>query len=180
MKLRNILTASVALCVLVIAGVALAVWYATFEDRSHPQAPVDVIVPRGATFAETAAQLAQRGVIAHVATFRILGRLRGEEAAVRAGEYRFDGHQTQAEVLRSLVTGGAQVAAWVTIPEGFTAEQIAGRLQAEGIGPSTAFRHHFLEGSINVEGTRTKNLEGFLFPSTYLVPLGATPGQVTA
>ena len=29
-----------------------------------------------------------------------------------------------------------------------------------------------------VDGTRTKNLEGFLFPSTYLVPLGASPEQV--
>lgn len=165
----------------VVFGVAvLACWYALYVDRSHPQSTVDVVVPRGATFAETAVQLASRGVIGNVETFRLLGRLRREEASVRAGEYRFSPHQTQAQVLAALLSGGAQVAAWVTIPEGFTAEQIAARLQESGIGPSGFFRGYFLKQSIDVDGARTKNLEGFLFPNTYLVPLGATPAQVAA
>jgi UPF0755 protein len=32
--------------------------------------------------------------------------------------------------------------------------------------------------TLAIDGARTKNLEGFLFPSTYLVPLGAAPQQV--
>jgi UPF0755 protein len=35
-----------------------------------------------------------------------------------------------------------------------------------------------MHDTLVVDGTRTKNLEGFLFPSTYLVPLGARPAQV--
>jgi len=104
--------------------------------------------------------------------------MRGQDVAVRAGEYRFDPKRTQNEVLQALVSGGAQVATWVTIPEGFTAVQIADRLHAEGIGDAAPFAREFLGRSIVVDGTRTKNLEGYLFPSTYLVPLDATPGQV--
>ena len=113
-----------------------------------------------------------------VLTFRLLAKLRGQEAAIRAGEYRFPPHLTQDDVLRALTTGGAQVATWVTIPEGFTAGQIAQRLQEAGVGSSTEFARIFMQRRLIVDGARTKSLEGFLFPSTYLVPLDATPAQV--
>jgi cell division protein YceG involved in septum cleavage len=69
-------------------------------------------------------------------------------------------------VLEQLRSGGAQVAKWVTIPEGFTAAQIAQRLQENGLGDASAYERAFMHDTIVVDGTRTKNLEGFLFPST--------------
>ena len=138
------------------------------------------MVQTGTTFDEIARQLVAGGVIGNTLTFRILARLRDEDAAVRAGEYRFEPHVTQSEVLHALVTGGAQVAAWVTIPEGFTAEQIAERLQSDGFGSSAALRRDFARETLLVDGARTKGLEGFLFPSTYLMPLGAAPEQIAA
>ena len=138
------------------------------------------MVQTGTTFDEIARQLAEGGVIGNTLTFRILARLRDEDAAVRAGEYRFGPHVTQSDVLHALVTGGAQVATWVTIPEGFTAEQIAARLQGDGLGSSAALRQYFMQEKLLVDGARTKSLEGFLFPSTYLMPLGAAPEQIAA
>ncbi len=164
--------------VLLAAGACGLLFYLIYGDRSHPAQGAHVVIARGSTFDEIARQLAETGIIGNVWTFRALARMRGQDVAVRAGEYRFDPKRTQNEVLQALVTGGAQVATWVTIPEGFTAAQIAGRLHAEGIGDAAPFAREFLGRSIVVDGTRTKNLEGYLFPSTYLVPLDATPGQV--
>lgn len=166
----------------VVAGIVACAlfWYAVAEDRSHPQASEQLVVQTGTTFDEIARQLVAGGVIGNTLTFRILARLRDEDAAVRAGEYRFEPHVTQSEVLHALVTGGAQVAAWVTIPEGFTAEQIAERLQSDGFGSSAALRRDFARETLLVDGARTKGLEGFLFPSTYLMPLGAAPEQIAA
>ena len=166
----------------VVAGIVAGAlfWYAVAEDRSHPQASEQLVVQTGTTFDEIARQLVAGGVIGNTLTFRILARLRDEDAAVRAGEYRFEPHVTQSEVLHALVTGGAQVAAWVTIPEGFTAEQIAERLQSDGFGSSAALRRDFARETLLVDGARTKGLEGFLFPSTYLMPLGAAPEQIAA
>jgi UPF0755 protein len=155
-------------------------WYMVAADRSHPPASEQLVVQRGTTFDEIARQLADGGVIGNTLTFRILARLRDEDASVRAGEYRFAPHVTQNEVLHALVTGGAQVAAWITIPEGFTAEQIAARLQNGGLGSSAALRREFMQETLLVDGIRTKGLEGFLFPSTYLMPLGAAPEQIAA
>jgi UPF0755 protein len=153
-------------------------WYSVYKNASLPAAETHVVVERGSTFSEIARLLAEKGVISNVATFRLLAKLRGNESDVRAGEYRFDAHQTQSDVLRALLTGGAQVAVWVTIPEGYTAKQIAARRQDAGAGSSTDLESAFLRDGIVVDGAKTKNLEGFLFPSTYLVPLGASAPQI--
>lgn len=178
MKAARYLAAAAAVAVLLTLVVVGSLWYAIYADRSHPGTGSQIVVNRGSSFAEVARQLASAGVIGNVLTFRILARLRGQEGAVRAGEYRFRPHLSQSEVLQALVSGGAQVAAWVTIPEGFTAAQIAKRLQQAGVGPAAPFIRTFMHVRLVVDGTRTANLEGFLFPSTYLVPLGGSPQEV--
>jgi UPF0755 protein len=137
-----------------------------------------VIILRGATFAEIADQLAERGVINNALAFRLLARIRHADSEVHAGEYRFPAQQTASEVLQALLTGGAQIAAWVSIPEGFTATEIAERLHQAGIGQVATLSQAFLTTPLSVDGTQTRNLEGYLFPSTYLVPLDATTWQI--
>ncbi len=180
MSVLRAVAAAAAVAALAVAVAAGWAWYAIYAERSHPGVATQVVVDRGSTFGQVATQLAERGVVSNVLTFRALARLRGQEADVRAGEYRFEPHLTQDEVLRALVSGGAQVAVWVTVPEGFTAAQIAGRLQGAGVGPAGAFRSDFMRERLVVDGSRTVNLEGFLFPSTYLVPLGASSSAVAA
>ena len=178
MKYPRRATLAAIVCVLLALVAAAGLWYAFYGERAHPVVSTEVIITQGATYEEAARQLARAGVISNVLTFRLLAKLRGQEAAIRAGEYRFPPHLTQDDVLRALTTGGAQVATWVTIPEGFTAGQIAQRLQEAGVGSSTEFARIFMQRRLIVDGARTKSLEGFLFPSTYLVPLDATPAQV--
>jgi UPF0755 protein len=164
----------------VLAGVGGVAWFwnNVYRDRSLPAAETHVVVERGSTFVEIARLLAEKGVISNVATFRLLAKIRGSETDVRAGEYRFDPRQTQSEVLRSLLTGGAQVAVWVTIPEGYTAKEIAQRLADAGAGSAGELGRDFANDGIVVDGARTRGLEGFLFPSTYLIPLGASGQQL--
>jgi UPF0755 protein len=169
----------VALVVVLLACALPALWFVTvFADRSKPLHTTQVVVFRGETFAQVASALARDGVIDNALAFRILGRLRHADSSVRAGEYAFAPHESADDVLHSLLTGGAQVAAWVTIPEGFTAAQIARRFQHAGLGSAAQLRHDFLSTPLVVDGTRAPNLEGYLFPSTYLVTLGATPRQI--
>lgn len=172
--------AGAAVAAAIVLAIAAIVWfrYETSGDTAYPRAPMDVVVPHGATFDDVAALLARRGVVGDALTFRILGKLRRADGDVRAGEYRFPAHQTQGAVLDALLTGGAQVAVWVTFPEGFTAKQIAQRLQDAGIGRAGEFERAFATDTIVVDGTRTKSMEGYLFPSTYLIPSDAGPSDV--
>ena len=159
-------------------GIGAAGWmaYVMYADRSLPSAPVDVIVPDGSTATAIAHQLRLYGVVRSTTAFRALVRMKGLEASLRAGEYRFPAHQTTAEILDELSTAGAQVAVWVTIPEGFTAREIAATLAEHHAGDEGALADYFLKTPLEIEpGVVTINLEGFLFPDTYLMPLQTTP-----
>jgi len=170
------LTASI----IVGAAAAACLWFAydVFADQSDPQAVTHVIVPRGSTFRDIAEQLAQAGVVKHPFIFRLYAKMRHADTEVHAGEFRFPPHQSAAAVLGELRSGGAQIAKWLTIPEGFTAKQIAARLQDAGFGNAERYYQAFMRDSIVAGGTRTKNLEGYLFPSTYLIPIGASINTV--
>jgi UPF0755 protein len=176
--LLRIAGALIVVAILAGIGGATWLWYGVYRDRSLPAAQTRVVVERGSTFFEIARLLAEKGVISNVTMFRLLAKMRGSETNVRAGEYRFDPNQTQSEVLRALLTGGAQVAVWVTIPEGYTAKEIAQRLADAGAGSASDLERGFARDGIVVDGAHTRGLEGFLFPSTYLVPLGASVAQL--
>ena len=178
-KLRRALfDTSVAILVTVAVIVtASALWFrnAVYGDRTLPAAATQVIIPRGSSFNEVIGVLRDRGVLAQPIAFRILARMRGNGDDVTAGEYAFAPHQTSDEILRALVAGVQQTAVWVTIPEGFTAREIAATLADRKLGPARAYDTAFLHDSIDIDGRRTPSLEGYLFPSTYLMPLDLTP-----
>jgi len=178
-KLRRALfDTSVAIFVTVAVLVtAAALWFrsAVYADRSLPHARADVVIPRGATFGDVVDLLQSRGVLAQPLAFRILARMRGNEEDVKAGEYSFEPHQSSDEILRRLVVGEGQVAVWVTIPEGFTAREIAQAFAERNLGSAAAYERVFLHDGIDLGGVRTPTLEGYLFPSTYLVPLEFSP-----
>ena len=163
---------------IIVASAALWFQHAVYGDRSLPALDTSVVVDNGATAAGVAQLLAARHVIASPAIFALLARLRKQQADLRAGEFKFTAHSTLDEVLHELVTGGAQVAAWVTFPEGFTAREIASTLADRSLGDRDALEREFLTQTIVIDGQRSKSLEGYLFPSTYLVPLGAPPREI--
>jgi UPF0755 protein len=170
---------SVALAVIVGVGVivfAASTWFrvAVYVDTTLPATATQVIIPRGTSFNGVIERLEEKHVLAHPIAFRILARLRHVDAEVKAGEYTFPAHQTSDEILQRLVRG-EQTAIWLTIPEGFTAKQIAQEIQARGLGNAAAFDQLFLHEGIELDGTRTPSMEGYLFPSTYLIPTGIDP-----
>lgn len=166
--MRALRVIALLIVVLAVAGGVLA--YLAAVDSKLPAAETQVVIPQGATFSDIATLLAKQGVISNALTFRLLGRMEHVDAEAHAGAYRFPAHQTQKDVLRALLTGGAQVATWVTIPEGFTAAQVAARMHDANVGDEEALKAYFV----------AHRLEGELFPSTYLVPLGASPEQIAS
>lgn len=159
----------------VIVGAA-SLWFrnAVYEDRAVPAQQTDVVIPRGTTFSQVVDLLVERHVVAHPLAFRILSRLRHVEASVKAGEYRFPAHQSSDDVLRRLVRG-EQFAVWVTLPEGYTAREIATTLAGRGLASAGAYDAVFLHRGVTLGNATTTTMEGCLFPSTYLIPTDDGP-----
>jgi UPF0755 protein len=163
----------------VIVGAA-SLWFrdAVYVDASLPAEQTDVVIPRGSSFGQVAGLLRDKGVLAHPLAFRLLARLRHVDNDVKAGEYRFPAHQTSDAVLQRIVRG-EQFAIWVTLPEGYTAREIAQALAGRSLGDAGLYERTFLQaGGISIDGVQTPNLEGYLFPSTYLIPIDDSPAAV--
>lgn len=171
-----------ALAIVVAAGAIVLVaasWFrnAVYGDRSLPVAQTDVVVPRGATFSDVVGLLRAKHVLANPLAFRIVARFRHVDGDVKAGEYRFPAHQTDDEVLARLVRG-EQFALWVTIPEGYTAKETAAAIAARGRWTAGDLQRAFATETLAFGAVRTRSLEGYLFPSTYLLPIDDAPAGI--
>lgn len=181
--LAVVMAGAVAMLVLVVA---VAVWGLFFraESRVAPGRAVVVTVPEGSATASIASRLAERGVIANAAMFRVRVRLAGVDGALRPGTYRFTTGMSYDDAIERLRSGPPASFVTVTIPEGFTVEQIGARLHdklgistEEFLGLATRGAEQFAGDHPYLEGAYGGSLEGYLFPKTYRMPKGTTAKQ---
>ncbi len=164
---------------IVVFVVAGGIWLVSaFNDQTLPAAPVTVVIPPGISVASVAVRLYDAHVIANPLALRILSKLRGADRDIGSGRYVFSAHQSLPEVLATLRKGGAPLSVRVTIPEGFTATQIAARVSAAGIADEQALDNEFTQATFDVDGVHVVGLEGLLFPDTYDFTVGMSPHRI--
>ena len=173
---RPILLAFVLALLAGVLAVALLVTRFVTQPVAPPRAQT-LTIPVGAPLPEVARELAAARVVRSALGFRLLARLRGDAGRLQAGEYRFAAAATPGVVLARLVAGDV-LRHRVTIPEGWTLQQIAGRLAAEGL----ADRRTFLARARNPAllralGVHAPSLEGYLFPETYTFVKGMSADE---
>ena len=162
-----------AACVLLVA---------MFAGACSPVAPgqeqVRITIPRGATLRAVADTLARHGLIRSPRWFRVYAGLRGDDRAIRAGVYDVRGGRTTAEVLELLVSGPLATQRLI-VYEGMMLEEVAEAVEAQiGIAADSflvAARDSALRARLNVPAP---TLEGYLYPSTYQVRIGASAREL--
>ncbi len=142
--------------------------YALFLQKSvSPPAPITISIARGSSFGAVARNLYDAGIVSNVFGIKLLARLRGDAAAIQAGDYLFAEPATPGQILDRLVAGDVQLHR-LTIPEGFSIKEIAERLQGSAFQDSATFLSLTREPAfINELGIKAVSLEGYLFPETY-------------
>lgn len=175
--MRPFLIALLALAAALVLAVAVVVWL-VFGDRSRPVAAVTVDVPPGYGIGQIGAQLQDAGVVRSGTLLKYYAKLRGVASRVNAAEYEFPASQTLADVVDRLAAGGRPPVVWVTIPEGYTAQQIAHRLDAANITSAASFEDVAAHNSLLIDGALTRGLEGYLYPDTYQVRRGTDAQDV--
>lgn len=141
--------------------------YAPFQGFSGEQF---VEIPPGAGTKAIGDRLVSAGVLRDGLTFRLALTLSGNARKLKAGEYRFDRPLRPLDVLDKLARGDVYVVA-LTFPEGHTIVEMAKIFETHGFGPAASFvaaaRDPLLVKDLD-PGAR--DLEGYLFPDTYLLP----------
>lgn len=135
------------------------------------QQPVTVTIPRGAALAAAIDSLAAAGVIAHPFGFSLYSRLRGLRGGLKSGTYAFPLHDDWSDVVDALKRGRGVLVRW-PVPEGLMLWEIAERARINLGVPRDSFlaaaRDPELLEELDIRG-RAETLEGFLYPTTYLV-----------
>ncbi len=142
-----------------------------------------VQVPPGADASQVAEVLHRHGLLRSRLAFRLWARGWGLQGRIQAGEYKFSPSEGVGEILRRLAAGDV-VRHRVTFPEGFSAREVAQRLDRLGLVDAEAFlqevgqrdRHWIPE----MEGNTTGSVEGYLFPDTYYFPRGLPAERAVA
>jgi UPF0755 protein len=142
--------------------------------RGETAAPerVRVTIPRGATLDAVSDSLAAHGVIGSPRAFRIYARLGGRQRAIPAGTFDLErglgARRAVLELLRARVAEQRLV-----VREGLMLTEVAAQVDSQLGIPAADFLTAVRDSALVRDlGIPAKTLEGYLYPSTYLVPVG--------
>jgi UPF0755 protein len=128
-----------------------------------------VVIDRGMSLHLVAERLKEHEVITDQNLFMILARFYQQGKSIKAGEYKLTTAMLPLEVLNVLQAGKILLRS-VTIPEGYTAEQIADLLDHLGFAHKDTFLKLTFTRQLAAElKIEADNLEGYLFPNTYSI-----------
>lgn len=169
----------------ILLGIYLSLHQAEIEQAANPEDTrlLSFGVAPGETAATIGPRLEQMGLIRNSNLFSALVRYRGVDSSLEAGDYQLSPSMTLDEIVTELQHGRVRTVT-VTIPEGWRVEQIATRLAEAGLGEEEEFlalirRHDYPYPWLQDRPeSGPDGLEGFLFPDTYHVPVGAKPASI--
>jgi len=156
----------VALLVLIVLT-AVGIWAVNGYLFSKGASVVVQITP-GQNGHQIARLLKEKGVIRSERLFRLILRLTTDPRDLKAGTFDLWENTSDFEVLNCLKTTHCQHYEKVTLLEGWRSEEIAEVLAEKKITDGNEF----------LRLVRQQELEGFLYPSTYLFTLNMPPQKV--
>lgn len=135
-------------------------------------------VEKGRSVRAVAAGLRDRGIIKSPLALTLAYDLFYSPERLKVGEYELTFPASAKDFLFKMFRGRVYLPP-LTVPEGLTGNEIAVLLEAQGIEDSSAFRTAFHETARVAQwDDRARDLEGYLFPDTYLLPRKATVGDI--
>jgi UPF0755 protein len=165
-----------AVALVVLFGVA---WFNAGLRPVSSDTTTTLVVIKPARVKQLSGLLEAQGLIRSASAFRLMAKgrvaLKGEQA--QAGAYDLSPSMSAEEIWARLCAGKVAQRR-VTFPEGFTVEQMAGRLAERLQVPPEAF----VDAAQGAKASRDVGfrlprgpLEGYLFPSTYSFAVGGKP-----
>lgn len=178
---------------LIVTSAVLAggYWHDAYVAEPAPNAPVvDFLIENGDSVKEIAVKLKDSGLIKSEWFFEVFARLNSQAGKIQAGTFRIPEGLNFRDLLAMLSNARGQEVQ-ITIPEGYTAEQIGETVRAalpeitvDEWNAATGKKNSLIpsadaDTALNAD-LFGKTLEGFLFPDTYRLAKNATAEQIVA
>ena len=132
---------------------------------------ITVNIPENASSREVGKILHEKGLIRSSLVFSLYTRLKEVDKQLKAGEYSLQPFLSVPEIILQLIKGQPDIIK-ITIPEGYTIQQIAGLLAEKGVIHQESFLQDVEQGCFNYPFPADlpavpRRMEGYLFPDTY-------------
>ncbi|MDR0292466.1 MAG: endolytic transglycosylase MltG [Elusimicrobium sp.] len=154
----------ISICVAAIIAAALVYAVKSYYFDKGPQ--VIFQIQDGATGAQVARDLKAQGIIKSEFLFKAVLKLFGNSKKLRSGSFDLNLNMPAEQVIGCVSSGSCIHLEKVTVVEGWRAEEIAMALEDKGVCDNMEFT------------ALAKNREGYLYPSTYMLPRGMPPQKV--
>ncbi len=172
MKMRRALIIPVILGVLAVGACAALLGWDWNTPYKKAPGRVTVTIPKGMRAGEVIESLSAKGLVRSRLSFKLAFAVFGRPRKIMAGTYSFDRAESPLAIIDKL-NKGEVVLTKVTIPEGLRDEEIARILADAHLGKEAAFLRAMNDPApIRDLDPQALNLEGYLFPETYLVDPG--------
>lgn len=172
------------LVILLLILCATVLWFGSDIHRfaKKPAGTSDDVVvisiTPGQSFNQLTADLKKNNLISSALRFKLVARITRDDKRLKAGEYALTATMSPLKILDNLVHGKVMLHR-LTIPEGYTIEQIAMELDRIALVPEELFEQ-WTRDPIHSKllGISGPTLEGYLFPDTYYFPKGVSAEDV--
>ena len=174
------------LVLLLMVGILTVVGAEYWYDSGRPVSigegqTVLVTVKPEMTAKDIGEKLYQNGSIHSVAIFRILAKVQGVENLLQAGDYAISSQISTLSIINKMAKGET-VYRLLTIPEGYTVEEISKLLKEKGMGNGTSFKELARKfAPFDYMGRQSDIVyfaEGYLFPDTYRISRDMTEATI--
>lgn len=158
---------------LIILAIILCLWWQTAiapVNESSQEVEI-VVIPKGWGIDQIALALKEKGLIKNIPAFKLMIIKKGLKTKLQAGDFRLSPSMALEEICQTLTHGTLDV--WVTIPEGLRKEEIAKKI-------NQAFHEYQAQFEADEFLQQTDDLEGYLFPDTYLIPKDASVSAIVS
>ena len=140
---------------------------------TKPDREVSITVAQGDTIDDIAQTLKENGMIEYPWLFQFYCWFSHAEDQIKPGTYELNNEYDYHALVSGMSGNTNRIVRTVTVPEGYSCDQIFSLLEAEGVcraadlyeaAANTEFDYSFLSG---LEYGEDNRLEGYLFPDTY-------------
>jgi UPF0755 protein len=162
--------AGIVVTMIVVALLFSTSWIKSQFSPGGDDRDVTVVIERGSSNADIADQLDESGIIRSSGFFQAYIQFKGAKP-FQAGTYNFRAPQNMVDVIRQLEAGPTVDVTRLTIPEGFTLDQIAERVGQLPGRNKQSFLDVARSGTVRskYQPVGQTSLEGMLFPDTYFI-----------
>lgn len=178
---RVLITLLVVIVILAGLGAGSYFYYHNNADQplKDPTATISITVAEEETLYQVLDRLEAEGLLKNAWLSKVYYRLSGFDLDIESGRHEAEGTVHLRDLLQALKSENLDNVSF-TIPEGFTVENMAGRIEASGLITAEEFRAAVRSFPppeyVPTAPARRYQMEGYLWPATYTFVRG-TPAR---